>query len=275
MDGSAVRAGDNKAPVTETATEEEAPKNWIELGIGGLNISGDDAQFKQEHHMSGDVFGGIQDLHYEKEMGKGTLTIDGHAIFDTHDYDVKIDFTQQGVGYIRGGYTEFRTWYDGNGGYFPGTGLWIPPANPENELDRGEAWIELGLRMPKLPEITLHYSHIFRDGQKDSTIWGDSTLTFLPTNPSRKIAPAFRNIDEIARHFLRRDSAELSTRPMSGWACRYERSRSMTGCNWSAARANCRRWSLRPARNVSSPSETKNEADDFQRPFHSRDAFDR
>src|SRR6478752_1574520 len=187
-------AGDNKAAVTET--EEEVPKNWIELGLVGLNISGDDAQFKQEHHMSGDVFGGISDLHYEKEMGKGTLTIDGHALFEAHDFDVKIDFTQPGVGYVRGGWTEFRSWYDGNGGFFPGTGLWIPPRNAEDDLDRGEAWIELGLRMPKLPEITFHYSYIYRDGRKDSTMWGDTTLTFLPTNPARKIAPAFRDIDE-------------------------------------------------------------------------------
>jgi hypothetical protein len=197
---SSLRAGDNKAPVTENgaATEEEesSAKNWIELAIGGVNIGGDDAQFKQEHRMSGDVFGGIQDLHYEATMGKGTLTIDGHAIFDTSDFDWKIDFTQPGVGYVRGGYTEFRTWYDGNGGFEPVSGLWIPPVHPEDHLDRGEAWIELGLRMPKLPEITLHYSHIFREGRKDSTIWGDTTLTFLPVNPARKIAPAFRNIDE-------------------------------------------------------------------------------
>jgi hypothetical protein len=193
-----LRAGDNK--VTEngaTVAEEETSKNWIELGIGGINVSGDDAQFKQEHHRSGDVFGGIEDMHYEREIGKGTLTIDGHAIFDNHDYDVKFDYTVPKVGYIRGGYTEFRTWYDGNGGYFPGGNtLWIPPAHPEDELDRGEAWIELGLRMPKLPEITLHYSHVFRDGRKDSTIWGDSTLTGLATNPSRKLAPAFRDINE-------------------------------------------------------------------------------
>ncbi|HEX8897123.1 MAG TPA: hypothetical protein VF751_00370 [Chthoniobacterales bacterium] len=197
---SSLRAGDNKAPVNEngTATEEEesSAKNWIELGIGGINIAGDDAQFKQEHRMSGDWFGGIQDLHYEASMGKGTLTIDGRAIFSNRDYDWKIDFTQPGVGYVRGGYTEFRSWYDGNGGFEPVSGLWIPPVHPEDRLDRGEAWIELGLRMPKLPEITLHYSHLFRDGRKDSTIWGDTTLTFLPVNPARKIAPAFRDIDE-------------------------------------------------------------------------------
>ncbi|MEY2504371.1 MAG: hypothetical protein QOG27_651 [Verrucomicrobiota bacterium] len=192
-----LRAGETKVDENGTAVAEETTtKNWIELAIGGINLAGDNAQFKQEHHMSGDIFGGIEDLHYEREIGKATFMIDAHAIFDNHDYDVKLDYTLPGVGYIRGGYTEFRTWYDGNGGFFPDTGLWFQPAHPEDAMDRGEAWIELGLRMPKLPEITLHYSHIFRDGRKDSTVWGDSTLTWLPTNPSRKLAPAFRDIDE-------------------------------------------------------------------------------
>ena len=224
---SSLRAGDNKAAVTEngTATEEESSaKNWIELGIGGVNIGGDDAQFKQEHHLSGDVFGGIQDLHYEATMGKGTLTIDGRAIFDAHDYDWKVDFTQPGVGYMRGGYTAFRTWYDGNGGFEPVSGLWIPPQHPEDHLDRGEAWIELGLRMPKLPEITLHYSRIFREGQKDSTIWGDTTLTLLPVNPARKIAPAFRDIDE-KRDIFSLEIVQNFDKTDIGLGMRYERSK--------------------------------------------------
>lgn len=201
-------AGETKVTENDTATEEEKPafKNWIELGIGGVNIGGDDAQFKQEHRMSGDIFGGIEDLHFEQAVGKkGQLTIDGHAIFDNHDYDVKVDFTYQGVGYIRAGYTEFRSWYDGNGGFFPVGDIFFAPPHPEMRLDRGEAWVELGLRMPKLPEITLRYSHMFRDGQKDSTIWGDTTLTLVTPNPARKIAPAFRDINETRDIF----SAEI------------------------------------------------------------------
>ena len=190
---------------TAAATEEEEPdyKNWIELTIGGLNTSGDAAQFKQEHRISGDIFGGIEDLHYEQAVGKkGQFSIDGHAIFDNHDYDVRVELSQPDLGYIRGGYTEFRSWYDGNGGFFPVNGQFFTPPHQEMELDRGEAWIELGLRMPKLPEITFRYSHLFRDGRKDSTVWGDTILTGLPrpppatNNPSRKIAPAFRDINE-------------------------------------------------------------------------------
>ena len=219
-------AGESKTTENGTATEEEAPeyKNWIELGIGGVNIAGDDAQFKQAHRISGDVFGGIEDMHFEQAIGKkGQLTVDGRAIFDNHDYDVKADLTFQGVGYVRAGYTEFRSWYDGNGGYFPQTGLWFPPAHPEMALDRGEAWIELGLRMPKLPEITIRYSHMFRDGQKDSTVWGDSTLTFLPVNPGRKIAPAFRDIDET-RDIFTVEIAQNFGKTDIGLGMRYEHS---------------------------------------------------
>jgi hypothetical protein len=71
------------------------------------------------------------------------LTIDGRAIFGNHDYDVKLDLSYPGVGYIRGGYTEFRSWYDGNGGFFPGNGQFFAPPQQEMTLDRGEAWIEL------------------------------------------------------------------------------------------------------------------------------------
>src|ERR1700682_6267336 len=83
-DKEVVKTTENGAAVEEETTEY---KNWIELGIGGLSVHGDAAQFKQEHRVSGDIFGGIEDMHIEQAIGKkGQLTIDGHAIFDNNDY---------------------------------------------------------------------------------------------------------------------------------------------------------------------------------------------
>ena len=192
-------------PDGKSTTSEEQPeeyKNWIELGIGGVITHGDTAQFEQAHHLPGDqVYGGIQDMHYEQNVGKnGTLTVDGHALWDINDYDIKVELAQPKLGYIRAGFTEFRTWYDGNGGFFPPKGgTWFPPLYPEMHIDRGEAWVELGLRIPDWPEITINYTHEFRDGQKDSTTWGDTNLTgggnVLP-GATKKIIPSFRDIDE-------------------------------------------------------------------------------
>src|SRR5947208_3098390 len=91
---------------TPAAVEEPELKNWVNLVIGGVWIDGDEAQFKQEHRISGDVFGGIEDMHYEHAIGKdGLFAIDGRAIFDNDDYNVKLELSKPGLGYIRAGYT--------------------------------------------------------------------------------------------------------------------------------------------------------------------------
>jgi hypothetical protein len=109
-----------------------------------------------------------------------------------------VELAKPNLGYIKAGYTEFRSWYDGNGGFFPHNDVFFNPPYPEMHIDRGDAWIELGLRAPNWPEITIRYDHEFRFGQKDSTVWGDTNQTGLlpPFNATRKIVPAFRNIDE-------------------------------------------------------------------------------
>jgi len=196
----AVRAGESDGKTTTATTEEQTEeyKNWIELGIGGVVTSGDRAQFEQEHRLPGDQpYGGIQDLHFEQTFDKdGLFSIDGHALWDFNDYDITVQLSKPKLGYIKAGFTEFRSWYDGNGGFFPHNNVFFAPPFPEMHIDRGEAWIELGLRVPNWPEITIRYSHEFRDGQKDSTIWGDTNLTGLAVNPNRKIVPSFRDIDE-------------------------------------------------------------------------------
>ena len=196
----AVNADGTEIPDAKStpAVEEQPPeyKNWIEFAFGGTTVDGDRAQFEQAHRIPGDqVFGGISDLHFEQTIGKDVeFKLDGHAIFDTNDYGLLMELTKAKLGYVQVGYNEFRTWYDGNAGYFRPNGQWFSPPFPEMHIDRGEAWIELGLRAPDLPEITVRYTHEFRDGQKDSTMWGDTNLT--GTGVTRKIAPAFRNIDE-------------------------------------------------------------------------------
>jgi hypothetical protein len=198
-----LRAGETTDGKAVTTTTEEAPeyKNWIELGVGGTIVNGDNAQFEQEHRLPADTaFGGIQDLHFEGPVGKdGLFSVDGHAIWDTNDYDITLQLSKAKLGYIKAGFTEFRSWYDGNGGFLPTSGgVFFNPPFPEMHIDRGDAWVELGLRVPDWPEITIRYEHEFRFGQKDSTVWGDTSLTGLPppANPTRKIVPSFRDIDE-------------------------------------------------------------------------------
>src|SRR3954471_14003712 len=120
------------APVTKTEEEKEY-KNWITLGVGGMIVNGDEAQFEQEHRMSADdVYGGIEDFHYETSLTKELdLKADGHAMFDANDYYADVLLTWAKVGYLRAGYQQFRSWYDGNGGFFPHHNVWFDPVFPE------------------------------------------------------------------------------------------------------------------------------------------------
>ena len=221
-------ATDAKSTTESKAVAGEAPaepeyNNWIELSIGGLITSGDVAQFEQQHHMSGDVFGGIHDLHYEQTIDKnGQFSIDGHAIIDTGDYDLTLSLSKPKLGYIKAGYNQFRSYYDGNGGFFPVNGAFFPPPIPEMYVTRGELWFEMGLQLPDWPEIIIRYSHQFRQGQKDSTIWGDTNLTGLTTDQTtRKIAPAYRDIDE-ARDIVSLEISKTFGNTDIGLGMRYE-----------------------------------------------------
>lgn len=169
--------------------------NWVNVGVGSFLVSGDRAQFQERHQQRAGTFGGIEDFHFETPFEKkGLFTIDGRGIFDDHDYDVTLGLSYPDIGYVRSGFKQLRTYYDGSGGFFPPNGQWFQLYNDALALDRGEAWIETGLRIPNFPFITFRYSHEFRDGMKDSTIWGDTALTGgLGT---RAIVPSFYDIDE-------------------------------------------------------------------------------
>ena len=229
---------DSKPTANGEATDEQSEeyKNWIELGIGGVTLDGDRAQFEQEHRLPGNrLFGGIEDLHYEQAIGSDAqLVLDGHARFDTNDYKLRLNLSKQQLGYIEFGFDEFRTWYDGNGGFFPPNGQFFTPFLPEMHIDRGDLWVELGLRVPALPEVTVRYSHEFRDGQKDSTAWGDTTLTGIPF-AARNIAPAYRNIDQT-RDILSFDISKTLSKTDVLLGMRYEHSEDDNSLNtWRGA----------------------------------------
>src|SRR5215471_13093470 len=189
------KAEETKSPPEFKPLAPGEYNNWLELGIGNFFVSGDKAQFQQRHQMPGGTFGGVEDFHYEAPFQKkGLFTLDGRGIFDNHDYALSLGLSYPEVGYVRAGYRESRTWYDGSGGFFPPNGQWFNLYNDQLSIDRGEAFFEAGLTLPNAPALTFRYSHEFREGKKDSTIWGDTALTGgLGT---RAIVPSFYDIHE-------------------------------------------------------------------------------
>jgi hypothetical protein len=225
-----------------SATDLEASptdyNNWLTLGVGSTFVGGDKAQFEHQHDTTTGPYGGVQDFHMQQFVGKnGLFTVDGHGMFANHDYSVKLELSDPDQGFspfttIRAGFTEFRTWYDGNGGFYDGNSGFFSPNdqsfslyNNELHVDRGSVWIEAGLTLPDKPAFTIRYEHDYRQGQMDSTSWGDNDTGTGGAPPDKKIVPTFLGIDET-RDIFQADVKDKLGNTDAGLGVRYEIDRS-------------------------------------------------
>ena len=113
--------------------------NWVEVSTGGFVSSGNHAQAQQTLQNSGGPFGGISSFHYQQDLNKTTtLTADGHALFDEHSYKFNLGVTREKFGYLRFSFNEFRTWYNGDGGFYSPVNAWYPFATDALGIDRGQ-----------------------------------------------------------------------------------------------------------------------------------------
>lgn len=181
---------------TAPAAPVAAPTNSVTIAAGGAFVNGDEANMgRRTGTNNGDFYGGISDSHYGRSLDKDTtLTIDGHAMPGLEDYEFDMLLNREGLGYLKVGYDQFRTWYDNSGGYSTLTSNpWVQMGDDERYVDRSNLYFEAGLRMEDKPEVTFRYSHAMRDGEKDSLAWGDNTVT---SGSSMKLVPSLWNIDE-------------------------------------------------------------------------------
>src|ERR1017187_1811037 len=118
-------AGGTPAQMYEGGTNTYS--NWIELSAGGLVADGNKAQAQQRERLNSGAFGGIEDLHYQMDVAKKTtLTLDGHSIFDNHNYKVGLGLQKENFGFIRFSFENFRYYDADNGGYGPVAGIAYP-----------------------------------------------------------------------------------------------------------------------------------------------------
>lgn len=172
---------------------------WIDFGVGGFLPKGNKAQAQKMRQSSRGAFGGIEDFHYQANIKEKTLlSVDGRALFDNEDYKISLDLRREDLGYVRFSYSEFRTWYNGDGGYYPPTSQWYPLSDDALTLDRGEITFEGGLTLDKVPKITFKYTHNFREGEKSSTSWG---ITHPAVGVTQGLSPSFYDINERSDTF--------------------------------------------------------------------------
>jgi len=197
-------AAETNAPTAITPVETfeggtNSYSNWIEFSTGGFLTHGNKVRFQQQHQTSARPFGGIEDFHYLDTINKTTtLAVDGRALFDEHDYKLSLDLEREKTGYLKVYYSQFRTWSDGNGGFYPPGGLFYARSGDALALDRREFSFEGGLTLADKPKITFKYTHTSRDGEKGSTSWG---ITHPDIGVSSGLGASYYDIKEHGDSF--------------------------------------------------------------------------
>jgi len=135
-------------------------------------VTGDTAAYANRAGQPSSGSAGIEDLFYTRDLNDSTtLTINGRALAGSDDYLASFKIDEDKVGSIDAGYSRFRTFYDGVGGFFP-LGDQFYKLDPEElHVDRSKLWIDLKLALPNKPVFTLSYHNEQRTGMKDSTEW--------------------------------------------------------------------------------------------------------
>lgn len=168
--------------------------NWIELSVGGFRNGGNRVRFQQEHQTSARPFGGVEDFHFLDTVNKTTtVAVDGRALFGEHDYKLSLDLEREKTGYLKLSYNQFRTWSEGDGGFYPPNGQYFGLSGNALVLDRREFSFEGGLTLEDKPKVAFKYTHTSRDGEKGSTSWG---ITHPDINATRGLSASFYDINE-------------------------------------------------------------------------------
>lgn len=158
-----------------------------------VKVSGNKQKFREDTGIREGWTGGIEDATLHMDINKDT-TLDGQGrcIFDDHDYKLQLQLTKKDVGFVRGGFTEYREYYDNEGGFFRSFAPSSFKLNNELGMNVGNVFFEVGLTLPNLPKVTVGYEHQFRDGEKSLLEWGGVTQGA----DTRKIYPSSKDVHE-------------------------------------------------------------------------------
>ncbi|MGH7994731.1 MAG: hypothetical protein ACREFX_00090 [Opitutaceae bacterium] len=161
---------------------------------GAASVSGNRGNFGQLLQRQADGFGGIEDLEIDQDLGDdSSLAFTGRAMPGGHDYLFRLIWSKSDTWRIDAGFQTYRVWYDATGGYFQPTATWLPVDGSVLAVDRGHAWIDLTYAPPATIGFDLRYDLFLRQGDVDSTEWGDINV---PVYGTRSIVPSVLQLDE-------------------------------------------------------------------------------
>jgi mono/diheme cytochrome c family protein len=138
-----------------------------------IGVSGNKAKFREVEGLKEGLVSGLEHFSLQEQISPDKkLSLEGHALFPDADVAVKLSLEKSGLGFVRGGFEQWRRYYDDTGGYYRPFPTPAFQLGRDLHLDIGRAWFEVGLTRPHGPQIVLGYEYQYKDGSKSTLEWG-------------------------------------------------------------------------------------------------------
>jgi len=173
------------------STTNEAPSSvtMLEPIAGTTVVHGNKEKFRELEGTKEGAAGGVEDFSTTQQVSPNEkVSLDGHLIAPDQDFGFQLALDRTDVGFIHTGFEQWRKYYATDGGYDPTV---IPSQfNFNNNLyvNNGHAWIDLGLDLPRWPQIVFGYDYRYRTGNEATLDWGNAN--------GKNIYPATQLLDE-------------------------------------------------------------------------------
>lgn len=208
----------------QEADQAHSDTEWerrLSFSTGWNAVEGSVPAFQSRTQRRDGVYAGIEELHLSRESRVELFAFDGRFMPESGEYNVFTRWSRiEGGPYVIAGYSRFRVFYDGAGGYFAPTGTAFRLYDERLYIDRGKLWLEMGWSGDGSDRTLLRYERATRKGRKPSTELGESNLT--GGLGGRAFVPASWDMDEIRQLLVAEITRELS-HGRWGAAARYER----------------------------------------------------
>jgi len=154
-----------------------------------VSVHGDQGKFREIEGITPGFGGGVEHFALEERRSPDTtISAEGRVIFPEEDIKIRLELRKTDVGFVRGGFEQWRRYYDDTGGYYRPFSTPAFNLGQDLHLDIGRAWIDFGLALPNVPKMTIGYEFQYKEGDKSMLTWGNVG--------GKNIYPAAKNIDE-------------------------------------------------------------------------------
>jgi hypothetical protein len=165
----------------------------VEPVVSFVGVDGDEEKFREDWWIEEGWSAGVNALLLERQLDEETtFMLEGKAVVPENDYRLFVTVRKDDLGFLRAGYTAYRKYFDGTGGFYEPFPITHFEFDDDLHLDVGSVFLTAGIEIPDLPRIGLGYERRFRDGNKSLTGWGGVSAGGI----TRKIYPTFLDMDE-------------------------------------------------------------------------------